>query len=30
VLGTASRFALTQLLRDVAGLGARLSSLEVS
>jgi hypothetical protein len=30
VLGKASRYALTQLLRDVAGLGARLSSLEVS
>jgi hypothetical protein len=30
VLGKASRYALTQLLRDVAGIGARLSSLEVS
>lgn len=30
VLGEASRFKLTQLLRDVDGLGARLSSLEVS
>jgi hypothetical protein len=30
VLGKASRYALTQLLRDVAGLGTRLSSLEVS